>query len=346
LPIALAISPPAHTSITVCPLISTLKIDHLKDIENGDKISALENLHMMSKAPWRKWRCLILLLSFLAVPFACQADAISSLPADSNPDTPFQVHSREERGLLVAEITSMIGFPFDKVSDALTAPESWCEFIPLIFNVKACTFDRQEDRTLLTIHVGRRFYEPPARTIRLQYRFEVQENGPNRSRILLFAPHGPHGTRDYTIDLEIRPTANGRTAFRFHSSFRPSFRSRIATRVYLSRAGRDKAGFSIERYNERNEPVYVGGVKGMIERNAMRHYLALEAFLDTLHLPEEERFEARLHAWYEATERYPRQLYEMEKEEYLIAKRQERKNQEEMQEKIDAAAGSYLLADP
>jgi hypothetical protein len=284
----------------------------------------------MPKRTWRKWRGLTLLFPFLVVALVCQA---ASLPGD---DPSFQVHSREERHLLVAEVTSVIEFPFDDVGSALTAPESWCEFTPLIFNIKACTFDRQADRTLLSLYIGRRFHDPPARAIRLQYRFDVQEDGPDRIRILLFAPRGPHGTRDYKIELEIRPADNGQTELRFHSSFRPSFRSRMATRAYLSGAGKDKVGFSAERY-EGNEPVYVRGVKGMIERNAMRHYLALQVFLDTLHLTEEERFEARLHAWYEKTEKYPRQLFEMEKEEYLVAKRRERETQEKMQDRIEGA---------
>lgn len=244
-----------------------------------------------------------------------------------------RVHSWEGADLLGAEIESRLDHPFAQVRETLTEAEAWCEFIPLVFNVKACTFERREEGTWLTFHIGRKFHHSAAQAIRLRYRFRVQENSPTSVRIHLFAAEGPHGTGDYLIELQARPTADGQTALVFHSSFRPSWRSRLATRVYLSGAGRDKVGFSIEGY-QNGEPVYARGVKGVVERNAMRYFLALKAYLDTLHLPEEERFEARLQAWFAATERYPRQLREMEKEEYLEGKRREWQNQQERQRRI------------
>jgi hypothetical protein len=81
--------------------------------------------------------------------------------------------------------------------------------------------------------------------------------------------------------------------------------------------------------------VYVGGVKGAIERNAMRYFLALDAFLDTMHLPEEVRYEGSLQTFFDATERYPRQLRERGREEYLEAKMREREVQLELQERIE-----------
>jgi hypothetical protein len=235
---------------------------------------------------------------------------------------------------LTVEISSVIDFPFDEVDAALTDPEAWCEFIPLVFNIKACTLAREDGRPLLTFSIARRFHDPIEQTYRLQYSFDVQTNEADRSFIHLFAPRGPHGTRDYVIDLEIRRANNNQTELHFSTSFRPSFRSRIATRFYLGGTGKDKVGFSVKEYVN-GRPVYVDGVKGVIERNAMRYFLALEAFLETLHLPEEDRYEASLHVWFEATERYPRQLREMGKEEYLTAKMREREVQMEMQKRIE-----------
>jgi hypothetical protein len=269
---------------------------------------------------------MVLLLPLFLVPQLCQAETAL--------DRPLQVRSSDTGRELRVEISSVIDFPFDEVDAALTDPEAWCEFIPLVFNIKACTHARRDDRPLLTFSIARRFHDPIEQTYRLQYSFEVQTNKADRSFVHLFAPRGPHGTRDYVIDLNIRRADNNRTGLHFYTSFRPSFRSRIATRFYLGGAGRDKVGFSVEEYVN-GRPVYVDGVKGVIERNAMRYFLALEAFLDTLHLPEEERYEASLHAWFEATERYPRQLREMGKDEYLVAKRRERDVQMEMQERIE-----------
>jgi hypothetical protein len=280
----------------------------------------------MSIIPWRYWSRMILLLLLFLIPQLCQAETAL--------DRPLQVRSSDKGRELRVEISSVIDFPFNAVDAALTDPEAWCEFIPLVFNIKACTLARRNDRPLLTFYIARRFHDSVAQAYRLQYLFEVQANEAEHSYIHLFARRGPHGTRDYVIDLDIRRVDNNRTELHFYTSFRPSFRSRLATQFYLGGTGRDKIGFSIEEYVN-GRPVYVDGVKGVIERNAMRYFLALEAFLDTLHLPEEDRYEASLHTWFEATERYPRQLREMGKEEYLTAKRREREVQMEMQERIE-----------
>lgn len=248
-------------------------------------------------------------------------------------DSPLQIRSWEEDGLLVAEIGGMLDYPFSRVGQTLTSAGSWCEFIPLLFNVKSCTHQERQNRTVLTFYVGRKFYDSTDEAFRLQYRFRVPEKEADRFRVDLFAPEGPHGTRDYHIELEARSTTGGRTAIRLQSSFRSSLRSKLATSVYLATSGQDKVGFSVLG-QDGNGPVYVGGMRGIVERNAMRYYLALKAFLDTLHLPEAERFEARLHAWYGMTEKYPRQLHEMGKKEYLDGKRQERRQQLRLQEEL------------
>ena len=48
-------------------------------------------------------------------------------------------------------------------------------------------------------------------------------------------------------------------------------------------------------------------------------------------LSQQQRFEKRLSEWYDLTARYKRQLFEMEKEDYLTRKRQDQKNQLKLQ---------------
>jgi hypothetical protein len=64
-------------------------------------------------------------------------------------------------------------------------------------------------------------------------------------------------------------------------------------------------------------------MRGMVERNAMRYYLAVEAFLGALAVPEPERTEKRLHDWFDSTQVYARQLRELDRNEYLQMKRVE-----------------------
>jgi hypothetical protein len=84
----------------------------------------------------------------------------------------------------------------------------------------------------------------------------------------------------------------------------------------------------------------VEGVRGTIERNTMRYYLALEAVLETWDLPTNDRFEARIRRWFALTERYHPQLHEMNRAEYLQAKRQEHINQLRLQNTQTAQASS------
>jgi hypothetical protein len=64
-------------------------------------------------------------------------------------------------------------------------------------------------------------------------------------------------------------------------------------------------------------------VRGVVERNTMRYYLALEAYLGTLDAPAPQRVDKRLRAFHAGLERYPQQLHELELAEYLEIKRRD-----------------------
>jgi hypothetical protein len=102
---------------------------------------------------------------------------------------------------------------------------------------------------------------------------------------------------------------------------------RAAIKTYYATLGRDKRGFSIIAAGKNGDPVYVVGVRGSLERNAVRYYLAIQAYMDTLRIPSNQRFEKRNIHWYELMARFPRQLYESDKREYLANKRREHNNQ-------------------
>ena len=72
----------------------------------------------------------------------------------------------------------------------------------------------------------------------------------------------------------------------------------------------------------------VSGMRGAVERNTMRYYLAIEAFLGALSAPPGTRMESALRAWFAATETYSRQLHEIPESEYLAMKRKEYSRQQ------------------
>jgi len=60
-----------------------------------------------------------------------------------------------------------------------------------------------------------------------------------------------------------------------------------------------------------------------MERNTMRYYLAIDSFLGATRTAPAARFEKSLQNWYTAADRYPRQLRDMERQEYVEMKRAE-----------------------
>jgi hypothetical protein len=81
----------------------------------------------------------------------------------------------------------------------------------------------------------------------------------------------------------------------------------------------------------REGDAYIGGMRGVVERNTMRYFLAIEAYLAGLSAPPAQRLDRRLQAWFSATERYPRQLREMDRNTYMTMKRGEVARQQSTQ---------------
>jgi hypothetical protein len=97
-------------------------------------------------------------------------------------------------------------------------------------------------------------------------------------------------------------------------------------RVYLATLGRHKFGFTVVGRDVEGEPTYVRGVRGLVERAAMRQLLAFEAHLDALDVPREERFATSLRHWWRSSQRHP-QLAEPSRSEYLGEQRRDRRSQ-------------------
>ncbi|MBE0598503.1 MAG: hypothetical protein IH614_14655 [Desulfuromonadales bacterium] len=246
-------------------------------------------------------------------------------------DLPLKVVSAQSGDILRAEVSGLVDQPLPLVAEALSRVENWCEFLPLNFNIKGCTFTPASPPVpaLLSLWAGRKHYQEPEQAYRLQYRFRVAERTARYLRIEIEAEEGPLESRDYHLRLELMPVPGG-TFLHFHSSHRSSRLSRMATRGYLATLGRDKEGFSIVG-TQQGRPVYIQGVQGIVERNAVRYYLALQVYLRTLELPPAERFEARLRQWHQLTSSYGERLFELEWEEYRQSKQRERRNQLRLQ---------------
>ena len=68
-------------------------------------------------------------------------------------------------------------------------------------------------------------------------------------------------------------------------------------------------------------------MRGTMERNTMRYYQAIEAYLASLNQPPAQQFTARLSYWFDATEEYSRQLHEVDRSNYISMKKDEYQRQ-------------------
>jgi hypothetical protein len=236
---------------------------------------------------------------------------------------PLYLDSSETPERVTGDIYARIDYPFATVRAGLNNPGDWCDILSLHFNTKYCRAASGSHGAVLNVSIGRKYDEPLEEAYRVDFDYRVAAQTANYLQVRLDADAGPLGTRDYRIALEAVPLESGRTFIHFSYAFSYGLVARLALQVYLATIGRDKVGFALAGTQSGGQPVYIGGIRGLVERNTMRYYLAIEAFLGALSAAPQERLDRRLHAWFAAIERYPRQLHEMEQGEYLEMKHKE-----------------------
>lgn len=243
---------------------------------------------------------------------------------------PIYLESTENDGSQQVDMYGVFNYPFEAVSRALQSPANWCDITSLHINIKACTARKSGDHWQLTVYSGRKYYQAPAETYPLKLTFKVAAEERDYLSLKLSADDGPLRTKDHRIRLEAAPLDHGRTFLHFSYAYRHGAMANLAIKTYFATLARDKYGFTVLPGGDGRQN-FIGGVRGAVERNTVRYYLALQTYLDTLAYPESQRFEARLNRWYDLTSRYPKQLKEQEKVEYLSTKRQEHRNQVALQ---------------
>ncbi|NUZ06285.1 hypothetical protein [Schlegelella koreensis] len=242
---------------------------------------------------------------------------------DKLANNPFQrplvLEATQPSGGLKGDVYSIVEHPYPMVLQALQPLDNWCDILILHLNVKQCQAEPGE----LVLSVGRKFDQPVADAHRLEFKHRVAAATPEYLQVQLSADKGPFSTRDYRIVVEAIPLDAKRTFIHMSYAYAYGLAAKMATQTYLATLGRDKVGFTVEERKPDGTPVHVGGVVGLLERNTMRYYLAIDAYLAAFSLPPAEQVERRIQDWYAGTERYARQLHEMERSEYLEMKRKE-----------------------
>lgn len=238
---------------------------------------------------------------------------------------PFHITSELKDHRVSGELSALIEHPFEIVTSAFKSAGNWCDIMMLHHNFKYCSASGKGADQVLTIYVGRKHFQPLDSAFLGEYIYRVLNSKPDYFNVTLASDNGPLKTKNYYILLEAVPLNHLQTFIHITYSYEFGALARAAQTVYFHTVGRKKVGFTVVDEGPDGQPVHVGGLRGALERNIMRYYLAIKAYLDALQTPQPERLEKRLQGWFALTECYPLQLREQDKNDYMNIKKQEYK---------------------
>lgn len=249
---------------------------------------------------------------------------------------PLYLDSFERGDRVHVDVYGIFNYTFINVSGVLATPANWCDIVSLHPNVKACTYSKPAGSALLTFYIGNKAYQPPEDTRQVTYKFRnvIQQKG--YLDVTLSAESGPFGTEDHKMRFEALQLDGGKTFVHVSYEYSDSIALRLASKVYFATVGRDKVGFTETGSDGKGNSVYIGGPRGSIERNAVRYYFAIQSYMNTRRSAEDNRFNLRISEWYDLTIRYRRQLFDLDKSDYLTFKTAEQKNQIMLQKRIES----------
>ncbi len=236
---------------------------------------------------------------------------------------PLLLESTQSTNDLKGDVYAVVDHPFATVAQALKGMGHWCDILILHLNVKHCRATNGPPADILSVSLGRKVDQALDETHRVDFAYRVVATSADYLQVQLTADSGPMSTRNYRIQVQATPLDGKRSFLHMSYSYAYGMAARLATQAYLSTAGSGKVGFSVIERRPDGQPVYVGGVRGVVERNTMRYFLCIEAYLGALSAPATEQVDRRLRNWHAATERYALQLRELDLNEYLDTKQKE-----------------------
>jgi hypothetical protein len=236
--------------------------------------------------------------------------------------------STEVSGRMSGDVYAIVEHPYGDVRLALADANHWCGVLILHLNVKYCRAVTTGPRQEVVTGVGRKFDQPLADVYWAKFDFTVPSATDSYLNIVLQAPAGPLNTKDYRFAVEAVPFAERQSLLHMTYAYSYGLAADWAMHAYLGTIGHDKVGFSVVGRRTDGRPILVGGVRGVLERNALRYYLAIEAYVRAHALPATAQLDRSLDDWFAATERFALQLHEIDRDTYVEMKLREVRRQE------------------
>ena len=239
---------------------------------------------------------------------------------------PMLLDSTETADGLQGDIHAVLDHSLAEVRAALTGPMHWCALLSLHVNNRRCRVGKaqQGGGEVLTLSVVRRYDMPVEDAFELPFVYRLVTATPDQLAVEMTAASGPLGTSNYRVTLEAVALGRRKTFVHFGYAYEHNTVARVATQAYLATLGSHKIGFTVVGTEADAQPRYIAGLRGLVERNAVRYFLALDAYLAGTAGPAPEQFERRLTHWYASIDKYPRQLREFDRATYFELKRADR----------------------
>lgn len=236
---------------------------------------------------------------------------------------PLHLDSSEGGSTVKGDIYAVLDHPFSQVRESLSNPANWCDILILHLNTKYCSLSSAGGKTMLRMHVGKKTPQDLRDTYRVDFVYAAGAAASDYFSSSMRADKGPLDTSDYRIQIEAVQLPDNRAFLHLSYAYGYGMAGKLALRAYLATVGRDKVGFTVTGQQSDGKPKYVTGSRASVERNTMRYYLAIDAYLSSLSQPAALRQEKRLETWYATTEQYRTQLNEVDRNAYLAMKRDE-----------------------
>lgn len=241
---------------------------------------------------------------------------------------PIYLQSTESSSTLEGDIYAKLDYPFATVNAALNDPEkapaNWCNVLILHLNTKYCSAEGKP--AMLKVYIGKKVEQALKDAYLVEFDYRAVNTTPDYFQVELYSEKGPLSTKDYSILVEAVAIDAGHTFLRLTYSYSYGMAGRLAMKTYLATIGRDKVGFTLP--DNASPPDYIRGVRGVVERNTMRYYLAIDAYLSAVNIHPANQLEKRLQNWFSGTEQYALQLHEVERNEYIAMKYKEYQRQQ------------------
>ena len=241
---------------------------------------------------------------------------------------PLFIESTESKTTVSGDAYAILDSSFRAVNSAFKNPGQWCEVMILHINTKYCRASTQLTPSILNVNIGKKTPQELSDTFALQFGMKLASTSADYLSIQLNSDQGPVGTSNYRIEFEATPLGVGKTFMHLRYSYGYGVAGRLAMQGYLATLGSGKVGFTSSDPGKNS--AFVGGMRGAVERNTMRYYLAIEAYLASQNKPEPQQLDSRFEHWFDATERYQLQLHEVEKSAYLMMKKAEHQRQQQV----------------